>query len=467
MSIALDKIRDVMITLDEGAQAGLTLDSLLKQVLPSMVACLPGAQAVRVYRFTGQTGKLEGTTDSAAPSQKHLTDAERGALQSGDPVHDQERWVVPLLHDTWVFGWLEVDAPDVPDMRAFLSLLAYSLTRTIRQVESSGLTADNLVLSSRLITTADNYSDMVQAVVYTVGRGMVGVALTLFDQPLDDSRRPHSRMVAALGTAEGSVEAADTRYQRDLPDDEQFKSLLRGSPIIVQDFRQSGFALSARQMTSHKVKWLAAFGLRAGDHVLGTLELMHSDAYQLLPEEIDAYTTLADQIGVAARNRQLLQQTSDALDEVKTLYEINRAMLGAQDQLDVLRALYSLTPDAASLSHVKIIYDEQGELDDLIVQHLLTADQEQVIQLSMRDNAGEAEFAGVRASWHGGPRTSVFVEDIQHPPEEAPILLLSMGNLSGGNRSVVGLTIYERDHLTDLIRVGFSQPRTFNDSTRR
>ena len=46
-------------------------------------------------------------------------------------------------------------------------------TRLVREV------ADDLVLSSRLITTAENYDDMAQAAMYTVAKHMNGIAITL------------------------------------------------------------------------------------------------------------------------------------------------------------------------------------------------------------------------------------------------------------------------------------------------
>lgn len=466
MSIALDKIRKVMSALDEGTQAGLALGAVLNTVLPLVVDCIPAAQALRVYRFTGQTAILEAATDAAAPAQKPLADTDHAALEAGEPLHDQSRWIVPLLRDVWVFGWLEVDAPDEPDMPSLLSLLAYPLARAIQQIESSDLTADSLVLSSRLITTADHYDDMVQAVVYTVARHMAGASITLFDQPLDSTTIPQARTVAALGTPEGALTLQDTSYHPDLPTEEQLKNLARGLPVIVQDFQRSGFALSPRQVPNQQITWLAAFGLRAGDRVLGTLEILHTHPYQLLPEEIDAYTTLADQIGVAVRNRQLLRQTSSALDEVKTLYEINRAMIAAQDHLDVLRALYSLSPDAVTLAHVAVSYNPDGKIDDLIIKHVLTPENEQVHHLSMRDRLGDDALSLIRAYWQNEPKTPVFVEDALSSSKDTPLELLYRAE-QDGIRSAVDIPVYERDRLSDLIRVAFTRPRTFDEGTRR
>ena len=48
---------------------------------------------------------------------------------------------------------------------------------------------------------------------------------------------------------------------------------------------------------------------------------------------------LGDQIAVVFENQALLRSTATTLDEVQTLYNINRAMLGALDPLDMLRVL--------------------------------------------------------------------------------------------------------------------------------
>lgn len=462
MHIAPDKIRDVMVALDEGLHVSLPLDALLGRVLPKVAACVPDAQAVRVYRVLGQRGKLEAATDSPAP-HKELGKAEREALETGAPVRDQSRWVAPLLHDAWVFGWLEMDVEQA-DFLPMLTLLTYTLTRAIEQVESSSFTADNLVLSSRLITTADNYSDMAQAAVYTIARSMTGVAITLFDQPLEETAQPTSRAVYALGAAEGPLDLTDITYSQDLPNDEQFKNLWRGLPVIEQDFSTSGLALTVRHFP--QTQWLAAFGLRAGDRVLGTLEILNAEPYQLLPEEIDAYTTLADQMGVAVRNRQLLHQTSNALDEVRTLYEINRAMIAAQDRLDVLRALYSLSPDALNITHVAVQHNESNEISDLVVSHRLAPNSEQVLYQSLREIGGDEMVLFARRYWQGKGQPVVFVEDVNALNVGAPPELLRMAKAEGIESAII-IYIYERERLRDIIRVGFAQARRFDAGAHR
>lgn len=465
MSVAPDKIRDVMVTLDEGIQAGLPLDSLLSKALPKVAACID-ARWVRAYRVDGQTAKLEAATASASPAEKQITDADREALENDTPVYSEGHWVAPILREVWVFGLLEVDAPNTPDIASVLMVLAYTLARAIEQLEASNFTADNLVLSSRLITTADNFSDMAQAAVYTIARNMTAAAITLFDQPLDANEHPRSRAVVALGSAEGPLDLKDPIYTDNLPDDEQLNNLWRGLPVIVQDFANSGFALSTQHLSDVETKWLAAFGLRAGDRVLGTLEILNADSYQLLPEEIDAYTTLADQMGVAVRNRQLLRQTSDALDEVKTLYEVNKAMIAAQDRLDVLRALYSLSPEAMSVAHITVEYDANGDISDLVASHMLTLNKEQVHHQSLTEIIGGDVITFARSFWQGAVRPVFFVDDVNNPPQSTPQEMMHIAKDEGIGSAVV-VPVYENNRLSDVIRVGFDQPREFDSGTRR
>jgi GAF domain-containing protein len=456
-----------MVTLDNGIQADMSLEMLMRQSLP-LVAAGVSAQSVSIYRVVGQTARLVASQSADAPAERPVTDAHRMMLQSGEPLRDQARWTTPILRDAWVFGWLEVDSPGVADAADVLSVIAYVLTQAIEQTEASGFTADNLVLSSRLITTADNYSDMVQAAVYTIARSMAGVAMTLFDHPLDLNDVPNARAVVALGAPEGPQDIRNVTYFAELPDDDQLKSLWRGLPVIIQDFHASGFALSAHYLPLTKVKWLAAFGLRASDRVLGTLEILHHEPYQLLPEEIDAYATLADQMGVAVRNRQLLRQTSDALDEVKTLYEVNRAMIAAQDRLDVLRALYSLSPDAMNISHLAVKHASSSDptITDLIVSHSLTADGEQVSRISLAEMAGNSAIVFAQQFWQDTTRPVMFVEDVAAPSNGVPAEMRIMAQESGTSSMVV-VPIYERSRLQDLITIGFAQTRAFDSAIRR
>ncbi len=350
-----------------------------------------------------------------------------------------------------------------------LSLL-YQARQLLETGQASRDIADNLVLSSRLITTADNYNDMAQAAIYTIAQNMAGVALTIFDQPLDANTQPGGRAVVALGIAEGPVDIGDFNYSTLLPGPDEIKNLWRGLPVVVSGQPSGGFGLTVeyydRFIHTHEIGWLAAFGLRAGDQVLGTLEVLRSTPYHLSSEEVDAYTTLADQIGVSVRNRQLLDQTAASLNETRLLYDLNQQLLLAQDTLEVLTPLRTLAPNVSRISHSTLVYDSTGGIQDILVNHVITPDQEQVVHSSMRNFQNEAAFQADLEYWARPDQQLVFIEDTTAATTELPQAMVDAAR-EFGVMSYVIMPIYERGRLNDIIRIAFDQPQTFADHSRR
>lgn len=483
MNIApdLDKILDLMGILDQGVQAGSSLDALLSEALPAVVTALPPARAAFVYRLNSEQGVLQSVVDPAARISLKPDDVYSQALQSQIPTYDENRatWVAPLYANHEPVGVLEIEMEtnksSQPDIIRWLRLLADRISmalhtcKLLRDSRVAREIADNLVVSSRLVMSADHYSDMVQAAVYTIAQNMAGVAITLFDRPLDALSQPQTRAVVAMGVPEGPMDIENIHHTVDLPDQAQLKSLWRGQPVIVQDFNSTGFALSVRtyrQISQSEITWLAAFGLRAADQVLGTLEILHTQDYQLLPEEIDAYTTLADQMGVSVRNQQLLRQTTESLDEIKTLYDVNNAMIGAQDTLDVLRALRILAPDANNISDVVFEYDNHQQISEMIIKYVITPDDEQVVHNPLLESRSEEVRAIMRRYWQQMKVDLVIVEDISRPPSNVlPLMFTATKNQEVG--SCIMIPIYERGSLRDLITIAFDHPIEFDNKMRR
>ncbi len=287
-----------------------------------------------------------------------------------------------------------------------LSMLFY--VRQFRdEAQSTRMIADNLVQSSRMIATASSYNEMAQAAADTIARHMAGVALTFFDQALDAEVRPTGRALVALAVPSGPVAGAQSPYSPLLPDNQKLDYLWRGQPVVLEGDPGRGFGLVPeiyqRLVGGEPVKWLAAFGLRAGGQVLGTLEILHHSQHPLSSIEVDAFNTLADQIGVAVRNRQLLEQSDETLEETRLLHEMSQQLIVAQDTADLLRALRLIAPDAAQILHSSLEYDpESGLLVDMIAQHILKSERVQTIRQSVVATLGT----------QGPLRLAVLVDDL-------------------------------------------------------
>ena len=366
-----------------------------------------------------------------------------------------EFWQAAVLNETLQLNFDQI--------AKHLSMLDY-----VRQFQTEAQTtraiADNLVLSSRMIATAAGYDDMVQAAAQTIARGKVAVALTLFDTALDAEMRPAGRALVAMAAAGEPVDGAESPLSALLPDNQKLDSLWRGQPVVFEDEFGVGFALVpeiyAHLVGDYDIVWLAAFGLRAGDQVLGTLEILHDGPHSLSSIEVDAFNTLADQIGVAVRNRQLLQQSDETLDETRLLHDMSQQLIVAQNSQDLLRVLRLIAPDAVQMVYSRLEYDSgSGLLADMIDQPLQSVPQSIAATLGTEGLLRLAVLVDELNDLR-------FVEDTSALAVEERKLLLS-DDAQEQPGSMVIIPIQERGQLRDLVRVVFAQPRVFDDRLRR
>ncbi|MEO8610587.1 MAG: GAF domain-containing protein [Chloroflexota bacterium] len=218
--------------------------------------------------------------------------------------------------------------------------------------------ANNLVLASRMITSAENYEDMAQAVIYTLARKMSAVSISLFDRPIPSGEVPQASVITAIGTPDGPLTFDAGRFTNLPPNEDQIESLRRGLPLVINDINAVGSPLSddtQGQYIRLGVGWFAAFGLRAGDQLIGTLDIANSQAYPLSPEETDAYNTLADQIAITLENRNLLSQTEETLNFVQAQFEATNKIYVAKDGVEMLDAIYHFAGSGYNHGHIALV----------------------------------------------------------------------------------------------------------------
>ncbi|NWF67915.1 MAG: GAF domain-containing protein [Chloroflexi bacterium] len=215
------------------------------------------------------------------------------------------------------------------------------------KAENTRAVVDNLILANRLITISENYDDMAQAALRTVARQMVGVALTLFERVVDVQTPPQARAMVAFCTQDTLIACDAQMLSDDLPAPEQLEALRGGNPVLISDLQaDSAFPAKTRrqQYLNQGATWTASFGLRAGDQLLGTLDVLASGSTPLTAQEIDAYVTLADQIGVAIRSRQLLNESREAQAFAAQLVTTNRLISEAEGYGQMMMAVIRAMP---------------------------------------------------------------------------------------------------------------------------
>lgn len=173
--------------------------------------------------------------------------------------------------------------------------------------------------------------------------------------------------------------------------------------------------------------------LREDSDLLGVLEVAET-----LPEAGDWLQLVAVQLSQA-----IVQH------EAQLLEGLSHGLSSAQDILDVLRSLQSLVPSAGEFNRAAAVYHNQ-QIQDVVVTHILTGDQEALVNISLREIHG----ADVIAALTGFPAPDV-------------CLLLASNPTGDSESSTLVMPFFEGDILREIIRVDFAGSQPLAAHTRR
>ncbi|MDZ4771142.1 MAG: GAF domain-containing protein [Chloroflexota bacterium] len=193
-----------------------------------------------------------------------------------------------------------------------------------------------------------------------------------------------------------------------------------------------------------------------GQTLNGVIFMTHPTPVETPIEVLRALRSLADQTAVVFENRALLRRTELSLGETQTLYDLNQALLAAQDPLELLRAIAKhLASDADSIMHVVASRRRDG-VEEVAVQHIITKRGEQVVNIPLK---------GMRAAnlLTGLPVEVSFIEDVSGADNAAPMLEL----LKERTRSYGVIIARSGDRAADVVTIAYETPRAFDSRTRR
>jgi GAF domain-containing protein len=253
-----------------------------------------------------------------------------------------------LSKDRQVFPPEEVEA-----FRAVASLVGalIDVSRLGGQTERALAVVDNLVLANRLIATAASSAYMAQAVIYTLGQDLAAIAITLFDRPLDLADPPETHNLVAFSTQAEVVEL-ETALRIDIPSSETIQALHSGLPVTYSGEDTTRYITTGMKsyLDGQEVAWIGLFGMRSGNQLLGTLILADISTHVLSEAETNAYTTLADQVGVVLQSRELLQSSREAHALTEQLVDTNRAISAAIGHDEMAQVILRSLPEPVTLS---------------------------------------------------------------------------------------------------------------------
>lgn len=322
--------------------------------------------------------------------------------------------------------------------------------------------ANNLVLASRMISSAQDYQDMAQAIIYTVARDVSAVAITLFDRVMDNMTQADSRLMVAIGTAEGPSELDKAMHFDPMPNPALVEQLRRGVPIIISDVGAANNLYSPgtqNLLTAHGIRWCASFALRAGDQLLGTLDLLNNDIYSFSVEEKDAFTTLADQVGAAIRSRQLLDESRNTQALAAQLVQTNRRISLADRYEDVAMAVIQVMPEVVQVLAVAL-FDQPVQIGEIPnnLETQVIASRAGVTQIQSYDRLSESETTlDTLGRLHDGEMVNIQGGGVQNAM--LPPISLSLLQAQGVTH-IAGIGLRSGTRLLGLLAMGSELPLT-------
>lgn len=284
---------------------------------------------------------------------------------------------------------------------------------TAEQARGKLDTALNIAQATQAIAATAAYPQMVQILMERLGRGLCGAALTLFDRPTVAGETPASRRIVGLASDSAIIDVNTSTARADSFSEEQLKALREDGGLKIARLEAASFSTETNaDYAAVGAGALVSFGLRAGDKLIGTLDLLTRNAPSLDAEYAAVYAALANQIGLNAHARQLLGETQAAQTLAAQLVETNSRIAMAEDYAEMTAAVMDALPtsiDAAAL----LLFDEPITTREM-PRHLrmeALAARDSVAQLKIADTLSPDDVATVRAIKTLLDGVTLFIDD--------------------------------------------------------
>lgn len=247
------------------------------------------------------------------------------------------------------------------------------------------------------------------------------------------------------------------QYSRRLDHYPAYETLSAVEVLNVEDVDRDGFLTDNERiwLNEQHIHALLIVPLVVGQRLIGMVVLSHPEPASLSSARIRALRSLADQAAVVYENQSLLRSTESTLEEVRSLYDINREMLSAQNIPDVLRVLRQhIAPESVLLLHLRFEPDPVGK-GHWVLRHSLTPYAEETLY-TVLDLPAEVQGMGAESV--------IFVQDISS--EDTNPLFAMLREWSAAESYAI-LAFRGTSQIEDLIITVFNQRTEFDSRLRR
>ncbi len=239
-----------------------------------------------------------------------------------------------------------------------------------------------------------------------------------------------------------------------------YETLSAVEVLYIEDVTTDPFLTDTERerLTEGGIGAMLVIPLVVTQRLSGVIGFTHPAPVTVSPLMVRALRNLGDQIAVVFENQSLLRSTATTLDEVQTLYDINRAMLSAREPSDILQALRQyLAQDSSASFYAAVERSAEDSPGSFVVRYRSLPDEEQTIDRVLNgtpdDLFGKVENTNI-----------LFIEDIQQTP---PNLKLYEALTTEPAHAYILIVVCEFGRIEEFIAVAYAQPQVFDSRTRR
>jgi len=353
-----------------------------------------------------------------------------------------------------------------PQQGANLRAIADQIGITLENRSLLAQTTDSLNLvqmqfeTSNTIYRSTNPGEILEAIYRFTGSTYQRAQIALVEP---DSNPPMLRIAAEI--QDGKTSLAETVVPMEAyPAHQTLKSL---ETLYIPDVMTDTYLSDSERsnLIEQQIDSMLIVPMVVNSSFAGILTFINRIQTNATPTSMRALRHMADLAAVVVENRSLLQITGQSLEETQLLYEVNRAILSAQDTLDVLRVIRELlTPDALSITELSIVYEGSNQPSDLIVDYVSSPDTEQAIQMSLKDQIGQDALMRMKDYWDNNNSVITIIEDLDNYDRDYPIGKFVR---TLGARSLVNIVVRQANRVQQVISITFAQVRQFSAAQRR
>ncbi len=211
--------------------------------------------------------------------------------------------------------------------------------------------ASQLVTTNKALAMAESYNEMTQAVLTDAPDSVRAVAVALFNRPFTLMGSPVSLRTRSVMTYDGAVDEEFVDHfsvQDDARVTYFLHEFLEGRMMLLWNIVRPRKPVMAGSLIAHLqtvdgVDQITAFGLNVRNSLRGLVLFAGDNTLRDPGPQYDGLRTISDQLAAVIENRNLLQQTSEALDLIQSQYETSSRVFRTNHLGEILQAIYDFT----------------------------------------------------------------------------------------------------------------------------